>query len=168
MLIIVPGTLSMVRIVLNCVLLPYGIEHVTPVSDVHIDVRQLEEPITEVGVESLKPKFLPEKVTIVPPDETPFCARTNETTGESKENTPKRVPTRPSMVATIGMALPKPSSRKHVIAVAEFHDDVAQGVLPTAEVTERSTEAKFNPVTVMLRPADAGEFVPWELMTGAS
>jgi hypothetical protein len=94
----------------NCLLEPAGVAHCTEVSVVQIDVRQLDEPITEVGVESLKPKFLPEKVTIVPPDETLFWARTKETTGESKEKTPKRVPISPSIVATIGIALPKPSS----------------------------------------------------------
>jgi hypothetical protein len=100
----------------------------TEVSVVHSDVAQLETPITPVGVESLNPKFLPEKVTIVPPDEAPFFAPTNETTGESNENTPGCVPTRPLMVARMGTELPKPSARKHARDVAEFHVDVAQGV----------------------------------------
>lgn len=166
--VMVPGTESMDSIVLNWELDPYGTAQRTDVSVDHSDVAQLETPITPVGVESLNPKFLPLKVTIVPPDEAPFCARTKETTGESNENTPKRVPTRPLMVARIGMALPNPSSRKHAIDVAEFQVDVAQGVYPTAAVTVRSVEAKFKPVTVMLTPADAGAFEPWEVTTGAS
>jgi hypothetical protein len=107
---------------------PYGEEHATEVSVVQTEVRQLDAPSNAVGDESLKPKFLPVNVTMVPPEDAPFSARTKDATGESKENTPKRVPTNVSIVARMGMELPKPSSRKHAIDVAEFHFDAAHGV----------------------------------------
>lgn len=109
--VMVPGTESMESTALNAEPVPYGEAHATEVSVDQIDVKQLDAPSSAVGVESLKPKFFPEKVTMVPPEDAPFSARMKDATGESKENTPKRVPTSASIVATRGIELPKPSSR---------------------------------------------------------
>lgn len=70
--VIVPGTESIVSTALNPEPVPYGEAQVTEVSVVQIDVIQLDAPSRAVGEESLKPKFLPEKVTMVPPEDTPF------------------------------------------------------------------------------------------------
>lgn len=92
----VPMVLPIITVVCSPPPLWLGEVHTTDDEEVQIDVEHVSVPIWPDGVESLRPKLMPEKETAAPVVDGPLVTVILVMTGASKLNTALCVPTDPS------------------------------------------------------------------------
>ena len=86
----------------------------------------------------------------------PFHGEMNVTIAESYEKEFKAVPIRLLASTKVERRFPDPGGIRHLTEVSVTQDAVWQVVSPTVTATDRSTTAKFMPLTVTVVVLDGG------------
>ena len=103
------------------------------------------------------PKFIPYNVSI-PPPVNGVLKKADDATGASNEKTTRLVPTiKLTVICPLPIKLVMAPTLQAMV-VSELHSVVAHDAPPSRELVERSTDPKFNPVTVTMAPPLGGEF----------
>ena len=128
---------------------------------------QIAKLRTPVAEKSPKPKFSPLTVTYTPP----LCGtfkNAHESTGESKENTLKPVPTVAATVTSTSGSIDGITPVKHLIVVDVNHVAVLHSAPEKRVVDVTSMLRKFRPITVIEFPPECGAFRMALEITGAA
>lgn len=166
----VPTTLLTDRMTVCCFPLPAGIVHDIAVSVFHAVEAHKAAPTRRVGVELYGLKLRPASVVTAEPVVGPFVPRKVDTTGASKLNVERPVPTIDARVTRVALMRLSCDCVLHRTKVPVDHEVVSQARDPSTAELVASDVAKFRPKSVRYaRPPVAGEFsgFPYETM-GAS